>query len=98
MCGNVDESLELVLPQMGTTCLVYVSFSVNDNNSFGKIQSAVISFVSPYRVRVFNVRPERHAAEKPINQKCSTGMGPIFLALDLFAIGVIRVKLGGQEN
>ena len=98
MCSYIDESIELVLPQMRAARLVYVAFGVKNNNGFGKIQSAVIGFISPYRVRVFNVRPEWHAAKKPVDQKCSTGMGPVFLALDLFATGVIRVKLSGQEN
>lgn len=78
--------------------LIYVAFGIKNNNGFGKIQSAVIGFISPYRVRVFNVRAERHTAKKPIDQKCSARMGSVFLAFNLFAIGVIRVKLGGQEN
>ena len=98
MCSYIDESIELVLPQMRAARLVYVAFSIKDNDGFGKIQSAVIGFISPYRVRVFNVRSERHAAEKPIDQKCSAGMRPVFLAFNLFATGVIRVKLSGQEN
>lgn len=98
VCSYIDESIELVLPQMRAARLVYVAFGIKDNDGFGKIQSAVIGFISPYRVRVFNVRPERHAAEKPIDQKCSAGMRPVFLAFNLFATGVIRVKLSGQEN
>ena len=98
VCSYVDENIELVLPQMRAARIVYVAFGIKDNDGFGKIQSAVIGFISPYRVRVFKVRPDRHAAEKPIDQKCSARMGSVFLAFNLFANGVIGVKLGGQEN